>query len=70
MKPSTIVSGEVVSKFLGSEVDEKIVVPRVIQGDEKEMFVGEVGIDGGTGSIQGKCRDEFREDERFLALGC
>jgi hypothetical protein len=43
---STIVSGEVVSKFLGSEVDEKIIVPRIIRGDVKEMFIGEVGIDG------------------------
>jgi hypothetical protein len=45
MKSSTIVFGEVVSKFLGSEVEKNIIVPRVIRGDEKEMFVGEVGID-------------------------
>jgi hypothetical protein len=50
-KSSTIISGEVVSKFLGSEVDENIVVPRVIQRDEKEMFVMEFGIDRGIGSI-------------------
>jgi hypothetical protein len=67
---STIVSGEVVSKFLCSEVDEKIIVPRVIRGDVKEMFIGEVSIDGGTGSIGGKCHDEFGEDEGFLSLGC
>ena len=48
---STIVSGEVVSKFLCSEVDEELVVPRFIRGDVKDMFVGEVGIDRVTSSI-------------------
>jgi hypothetical protein len=53
-----------------SKVDEKIAVPRVIRGDVKEMFVEEVGIDGGMGGIKGKCRDEFGEDKGFLSLGC
>jgi hypothetical protein len=70
MNASMIVLREVVSEFLCSEVDEKIVVPRVIRGDVKEMFIGEVGIDGGTGSIRGKCHNEFGEDEGFLSLGC
>jgi hypothetical protein len=65
-----IVSREVVSEFLCSEVDEKIMVTRVIRGDVKEMFVGEVRIDRGMGGIGGKCHDEFSEDEDFLALGC
>jgi hypothetical protein len=67
---STIIPGEVVSKILCSEVDEEIVVPRDIRWDEKEMFVGEIGIDGSTGSITRKCCDEFSQDEGFLALGC
>jgi hypothetical protein len=70
MNASTIVSGKVVSEFLCSEVDEKIIVPWVIRGDVEEMFIGEVGIDGGTGSIGGKCHNEFSEDEGFLSLGC
>jgi hypothetical protein len=67
---STIVLGEVASKFLHLEVDEKIIIPRVIRGDVKDMFVREVDIDGGTGSIGGKCRNEFSEDDGFLSLGC
>jgi hypothetical protein len=70
MNTSTIVSREVVSEFLCSEVDEKIDIPRVIRGDVKEMFVGEVSIDEGMGSIGGERHDEFGEDKGFLALGC
>jgi hypothetical protein len=60
----------VVTELLGSEVDEEVAVPRIIRSDVKEMFIREVGIDGGTGSIRGEGRDKFGEDERFLALGC
>jgi hypothetical protein len=60
----------VVSKFLCSEVDKKITVPRAILGDVEEMFIGEVDIDGGMGGIRGKGHDEFGEDEGFLSLGC
>jgi len=67
---STIIPGEVASKFLCSEVDEKIVLPRIIRGDVKEMFVREISIDGGTGSIIGKFCNEFGEGEGFLALWC
>ena len=70
MNTSTIISGEVVSEFLSSEIVEKIAIPRVIRGYVKEMFIGEVGIDEGTGSIGGEGCDEFGEDEKFLALGC
>ena len=67
---SVIVPREVVSKILYSEVDEEIVIPRIIQGDVKEMFFGEVSIDGSIDSIGGKCCNEFSKDEGFLALGC
>jgi hypothetical protein len=60
----------VVTKLFGSEVEEEVVIPRIIQSDVKEMFIGEVGIDGGTSSIGGEGYDKFDEDERFLALGC
>jgi hypothetical protein len=60
----------VVTKILGSEIDEEVIVPRIIRSDIKEMFVGEVGIDGGTGSIRGEGRDKFGEDESFLSLRC
>jgi hypothetical protein len=60
----------VVTKILGLEVDEEVVVPRIIQSDVKEMFIGEFGIDGGIGSIRMERCDEFGEDERFLALRC
>jgi hypothetical protein len=67
---STIISGEVVSEFFCSKIYENISIPRFIRGDVKEMFIGEVGIDGGIGSIGGESRDEFGEGESFLALGC
>ena len=70
MNTSMIISRKVVSKFLCSEVDEKIVVPWVIRGDVEEMFIREVGIDGGTGSIGGEGCYKFGKDGSFLALGC
>jgi hypothetical protein len=60
----------VVTKLLGSEVDKEVTVPRIIRSDVKEMFVEEVSIDRGTGSIIGKGRDKFGEYESFLSLGC
>jgi hypothetical protein len=67
---STIVSGKVMAKLLCSEVDEEIVVLGIIRGDVKEMFIRKVCIDGGTGSVGRKCRNEFNKDEGFLTLGC
>jgi hypothetical protein len=67
---SMIVSGEVVYEFLCSEIDENIIIPRAIQGDVKEMFIGEVSFHGGMGSIRGECHDEFSENKGFLSLGC
>jgi hypothetical protein len=60
----------VVSELLGSKVDEEVTVPRIIRSDVKKMFIGEVSIDRGTGSIRGEGHDKFGEDESFLSLGC
>jgi hypothetical protein len=60
----------VVTEILGSEVDEEFTVPRIIRSDIKEMFIREVSIDGGTGSIRGEGRDKFDEDESILSLRC
>jgi hypothetical protein len=60
----------VITKILSSEVDEEVVVPRIIRSDVKEVFVRKVGIDGGTGCVRGEGRDKFGENEGFLALGC
>jgi hypothetical protein len=60
----------VVTELLGSEVDEEVVVPRIIRSDVKEMFIRELGIDGGAGSIGREGCDKFGENERFLTLGC
>jgi hypothetical protein len=60
----------VVTELLGSEVDEEVAIPRVIRSDVKEMFVREVGIDGGAGSVRGECHEKFGKDKGFLSLGC
>jgi hypothetical protein len=60
----------VVTEILGLEVDEEVSVPRIIRSDVKEMFIGEVSIDRGTGSIEGEGCDAFGEDKRFIALRC
>jgi hypothetical protein len=60
----------VVTEILGLEVDEEVVVPRIIRSDVKDMFIREVSIDGGTGSIKGEGRDKFGEHKRFLSLVC
>jgi hypothetical protein len=59
-----------VTEILSSEVDEKVVVPRIIQSDVKEMFVGKVSVDGGTGGVRGEVRDKFGENEGLLTLRC
>jgi hypothetical protein len=60
----------VVTELLDLEVNEEVVVPQIIRSNIKEMFIGEVNIDGGTGSIGGEGCDKFGEDESFLSLGC
>jgi hypothetical protein len=60
----------VVTELLSSEVDEEVFIPRIIRSDVKEVFVGKVGIDGGTGCVRGEGRDKFGENEGFLSLGC
>jgi hypothetical protein len=60
----------VVTELLSLEVDEEVAVPRIIRSDVKEMFVGKVGVDGGTGGVRGEGRDKFGENEGLLALRC
>jgi hypothetical protein len=48
---STIISREVRPKILCTKVDEEVVVPGVIGGDEEEVFIGEILIDGGSFGI-------------------
>jgi hypothetical protein len=49
----------VVTEILIAEIDEEVTVPRIIRSDVKEMFVGKVGVDGGTGGVRGEGRDKF-----------
>jgi hypothetical protein len=60
----------VATKILSSEVDEEVIVPRIIRSDVKEVFIWKFGIDGGTGCVRGEGHDKFSEDEGFLSLGC
>jgi hypothetical protein len=41
---SMIILGEVRSKILCLEVDEKVVIPGIIRRDVEEVFIGEVCI--------------------------
>jgi hypothetical protein len=66
---STIIPGEVVSKLLCSEVDEEIIVPRIIRGDVKEMFIGEVGIDGRLVVSEGNVVMSSARMRDFFLLG-
>ena len=38
-------------KLLCAKVDEEVIVPGVIEGDEEEVFVREIRIDGGCFSV-------------------
>jgi hypothetical protein len=60
----------VVTELLSVEIDEEVSVPRIIQSDVKEMFVGKVDVDGSTGGVRGEGRDEFGENEGLLTLRC
>jgi hypothetical protein len=60
----------VVTELLSSEVDEKVIVPRIIRSDVKEMFVWKVGVDEGAGGVRGEGRDKFGENEGLLTLRC
>jgi hypothetical protein len=60
----------VVTEILSLEVDEEVTIPRIIRSDVKEVFVGNVDIDGGTGCVRGEGRDKFNENEGFISLGC
>jgi hypothetical protein len=48
---SMIISREMRPKLLCLKVDEEVIVPGVIRGDEEEVFVREICIDGGSFSI-------------------
>jgi hypothetical protein len=65
-----IIPREVDFEILCLEVDKEIAIPRIIQGDVKEILIGEVSIDGSIGSIGRKSCNEFNEDVGFLSLGC
>jgi hypothetical protein len=56
--------------LLSSEVDEEVVVPRIIRINVKEMFVWKVGVDGGAGGVRGEGPDKFGENEGLLTLRC
>jgi hypothetical protein len=60
----------VVIELLSSEVDEEVAIPRIIRSDVKEMFVGKVGVDGGTGGVRGEGRDKFYENKGLITLRC
>jgi hypothetical protein len=56
---SNILSREMRPKFMCMKVDEEVVIPWVIGGDEEEVFIGEILIDGESFSVQGKIHNEF-----------
>jgi hypothetical protein len=60
----------VVNKILSLEVDKKVVIPRIIRRNVKEMFIGKVGIDRGTSGVRGEGRNKFGENEGLLTLRC
>jgi hypothetical protein len=45
---SVIILRNMRPKLLCTKVDDKFVVPRVIRGDEEEVFIGEILINGGS----------------------
>ena len=48
---STIITREVRLKIFCIKVDEKVAVPGVIRGNEEEVFVGEILVNGGSFGI-------------------
>jgi hypothetical protein len=48
---SAIISREVRPKLLCMKVDEEVIVPGFIIGDEEEVLIGEIHIDGGSFGI-------------------
>jgi hypothetical protein len=65
----TIILREMRPKILCPKVEEKVTIPGVIRGDEEEVLIGKIHIDGGSFSIRGKSRNEFGEDKHFPAFG-
>jgi hypothetical protein len=58
----------VVTEILSVKIDEEVAVLRIIRCDVKEMFVGKVGVDGGTSGVGGEGRDNFNKNEGLLTL--
>jgi hypothetical protein len=51
MNVSMIISRDMRPKLLCMKIDEEFIVPGIIGGDEEEVFIGEILIDGGSFSI-------------------
>jgi hypothetical protein len=56
---STIILREMRPKFMCAKVDEEVVVLGVIGGDEEEVFIEKILINGGSFSVRGKSYNEF-----------
>jgi hypothetical protein len=48
---SKIISRDMRPKILCTKVDKEVVIPGVIEGDEEEVFIKEILIDGGRFSV-------------------
>jgi len=59
VKVLTIFAREMIPKHLCPKVDKKVVVPRVIGGDEEEVLIREICIYGGSYTVKGKIHSEF-----------
>jgi hypothetical protein len=51
------------------KVDEEVSIPGVIGGDEEEVFIREILIDGGSFSVRGKIVMSLARTRDFLLLG-
>ena len=51
--PPIIVS-EMRGKFLSAQVGEDVPIPRIVRGDEEEMFIGKIIMDWGFNVAGGK----------------
>jgi hypothetical protein len=60
----------VVTEILSAEINEKVIIPRIIRSDVKEMFIGKVSVDEGAGGVRGEGRDKFGKNEGLLNLRC
>jgi hypothetical protein len=56
---SMIISREMRPKKICMKVDEEVTILRVIGGDEEDVFIGEILIDGGRFGVRWKSHNEF-----------